>query len=310
MLHFTEEDVRRSFTMGDAIACVRDSFRALGAGEAVNQPRRRLALSTGAVLHSMAGAYRGYFGTKVYSTHPGHPPHFTVLLYDAKTAALLAQFEANHLGQIRTGASSAVAADVLSNHDASVLGVIGSGFQAETQVEAIRAVRPIQKVRVWSRDPEKRERFAAKVGAEAVPEPEAAAQDADILVTATNAKDPVIRAEAVPDSTLVIAMGSNHPQRRELPADLVKAAIVVCDSVEQCRVEAGDLLLAFDEQGWTHAVDFGELVADSNQTAGLGDRLVIYKSVGLGVQDVAAAAWLYEHATPGLASAGLNPAMR
>ena len=114
MIQFTEDDVVRLLPMTAAIESLRKAFTAYGNGEAQNQPRRRLILPTGAVLHSMAAAYGGYFGTKIYSTHPKHGAYFTFLLYDAATARPLAQFEANHLGQIRTGAASGLAADLLA----------------------------------------------------------------------------------------------------------------------------------------------------------------------------------------------------
>jgi ornithine cyclodeaminase/alanine dehydrogenase-like protein (mu-crystallin family) len=112
MMHFTEEDVRGLLPMNEAIRYMREVFLALAKGEAQNQPRRRLALPSGSMLHSMAGSFGKYFGTKIYSTNPKHGAWFTFILYDAETAKPLAQFEANYLGQIRTGAASGVATDL------------------------------------------------------------------------------------------------------------------------------------------------------------------------------------------------------
>jgi len=142
MLYLSEEDVRELLPMRDAIGRMRSAFLALARGLAINQPRRRLILDTGAVLNSMAGSFGPYFGTKFYSTHPKYGAHFYFVLYDAPTGQPLAWMEANHLGQIRTGAASGYATDLLANPEADTLGVIGSGFQARTQIEAIRAVRP------------------------------------------------------------------------------------------------------------------------------------------------------------------------
>jgi hypothetical protein len=164
MLYLTESDVQQLLPMPDCIRLMRSTFEGLRDGTAQNQSRRRLILKTGSVLHSLAGAYGDYFGTKFYSTHPKHGAHFLFALYKAGTAEPLALMEANHLGQIRTGAASGYATDLLANPQASVLGVIGSGYQARTQVEAIRAVRPIREVRVWSRTPEKARRFAEEMG--------------------------------------------------------------------------------------------------------------------------------------------------
>src|SRR5271163_5086036 len=168
MLYLSEEDVRELLPMPEAIGVMRSAFQALAQGRAINQPRRRLILDTGAMLHSMAGSYENYFGTKIYSTHPRYGAHFLFLLFDAQTGNPLAQMEANHLGQIRTGAAGGYATDLLANPEADSLGVIGSGFQARTQIEAIRAVRPIKTVRVWSRSEEKRRKFADECAAQAV----------------------------------------------------------------------------------------------------------------------------------------------
>src|SRR5204862_989747 len=121
-------------------------------GEAINQPRRRLTLPTRSTLHYMAGSDGRYFGAKVYSTNPGHKPHFLFLLYRAEDAELLAVIEANHVGQIRTGAASGYATTLLARSESRTVAVIGSGFQARTHVAAIRAAMPaVNRIRVWSR---------------------------------------------------------------------------------------------------------------------------------------------------------------
>src|SRR6266851_820338 len=157
---FNEDEVRLLFPMGEAVECMRRAFAQKGAGTATNQPRRRLLLPNRSTLHQLAGSYGAYFGAKIYSTNPQHGAWFTVLLSDPESAKPLAQFEANHLGQIRTGAASGLATDLLAPPNASTLAVIGSGFQALTQVDAIRTVRALTKVNIWSRDAGKRQRFA------------------------------------------------------------------------------------------------------------------------------------------------------
>src|SRR6266571_2253680 len=118
MLHLTEDQVRERLPMREAVRLMRETFAALRAGTAINQPRRRLSLPTGSTLHSMAGAWGKYFGTKFYSTHPKHGAHFSFFLFDAATAEPLAQIEANWLGQIRTGAASGYATDLLAAPEA------------------------------------------------------------------------------------------------------------------------------------------------------------------------------------------------
>src|SRR5579862_581431 len=195
MLYISEADVQELLPMREAIDVMRRTFEALAQGRAQNQPRRRLILDTGSVLHSMAGAYGSYFGTKFYSANPRYGAHFYFMLYDSKTAQPLAMMEANHLGQIRTGAASGYATDLMANPQAEVLGIIGSGFQSRTQLDAIRAVRPIKTVRIWSRNEEKRRKFAEESAVTAVDSAEQVVRDAQIVVTATNAKDPVLESE-------------------------------------------------------------------------------------------------------------------
>jgi alanine dehydrogenase len=247
-------------------------------------------LPTGSTLHSLAGAWGKYFGTKIYSTNPKVGANFFFLLFDAETARPLAQFEANCLGQIRTGAASGYATDVLAAPDASTLAIIGSGFQAQTQFEAILDVRAIKSVRVWSRNEEKREKFAKLIGATACATAEHALRGADIVATATSAKDPVLESAWISPGTHINAMGSNQAQRRELPSELIaRAELIAVDSFEQAKIEAGDLLLAPVDWADPRIVELSKIDARP-----AGSPLTIFKSLGLGVEDVAAAAFVYE----------------
>jgi alanine dehydrogenase len=298
VLYLSEEDVRELLPMREAIKLMAEAFYALAHGGAVNQSRRRLILDTGAGLHSMAASYGDFFGTKIYSTHPQHGAYFYFVLYDAKTAHPLAWMEANHLGQIRTGAASGYATDLLANPDAETLGVIGSGFQARTQIEAIRAVRAIKTVRIWSRSEEKRNKLAAECSAEAVDSAEKAVRGAQIVVTATNSPEPVIDDAWIAPGTMINAMGANRPNTRELPGDLVRrAALVAVDSMEQAKMEAGDLILA---DRWSGVRELQSVQRQFN-----ADGVSIFKSLGICVEDVAAGAFVYERAM--LESKGVTP---
>lgn len=299
MKTITEQDVLRLLPMAEAIRLVRESFAGLADGTAQNQPRRRLVLPTGAVLHQLSGSFGGYFGAKIYSTHVKHGAWFTVLLYEAATGKPLANIEANHLGQIRTGAATGVATDLLARRDARVLGVIGTGFQARTQIDAVRAVRDIAEVRVWSRNAERRAAFADETRARATETAEEAIRGADIVVTATFAKEPVLDAAWIAPGTHVNAIGSNNPQRREIPAELVeRAALIAVDSVDQARIESGDLLLAWQDTPERWQTD-ARLIEMSEAAAGRRGRtndadVTIFKSNGLGVQDVAVGGYVFE----------------
>jgi alanine dehydrogenase len=289
VLYLTEDDVKQLLPIHDAIGVMRDAFDALAQGRAINQPRRRLILPTGSMLHSMAGSYRNYFGTKFYSVNPRYGMYAYFMLYDAGTAEPLAWMEANHLGQIRTGAASGYATDLLANPQADTLAVIGSGFQARTQVEAIRTVRPIKTVRVWSRDQEKRRKFAEDCGGHAVATAEEAVRGAQIVVTATNSQNPVLEDGWIAPGTMLNAMGSNVANRRELPGELVRrAALVAVDSLDQAKIEAGDLILP---NSWANAVELQNVQRHFDPT-----QITIFKSLGICVEDVAAGAFVYERA--------------
>lgn len=303
MLHIREDEVRRLLPMKDAIAAVADSFRALASGEGSNQPRRRLFLPTGSVLHQMSGWFRGYYGLKVYAANVKKGAlSFHVMLYDAATAEPLALIEANALGQIRTGAATGVATDLLAPAGPAAVGMIGTGFQAWTQLEAVAAVRPISEARVWSRSTEKRAKFAERATAElgikatAPDTAEAAIRGADVIITATYAKDPVIEDEWISPKAHVNAAGSNQANRREIPTALVRrAALIVVDSIEQARVEAGDLLLACPEQEWSSLplVELKDVIPAGFARPG---GVTVFESLGLGVEDIAAAAKVFERA--------------
>lgn len=304
MLLLREEDVRALLPMRKAIELMRAAFLDLAVGRAVNQPRRRMVLPTRSVLHAMAGASSDYFGTKVYTTHPQHGAHFLFLLYKAETAAPLAIFEANFLGRIRTGAVTGLATDLLSAPGADRLGLIGSGFQARSQLEAVLAVRPIREVKVWSRSEARRIEFAADcerefgVSVRAVATAREAVEDVPIVVTATSAREPVLEAGWIASGALVSAIGSNQASRRELPAELVRqAGLIVVDSLEQARIESGDLLLAVPPAEW-HTLPFVELadVVAGKVGPARSDTITVFKSNGLGVEDLYAGAYAYEQA--------------
>ena len=276
--------------MEECVRIMRQIFTALRKGTASNQPRRRIYLDNGSTLHSMGGVYGKYFGTKFYSSNPKYGANFFFFLFDSETARPLAQFEANYLGQIRTGAASGYATDLLAAQDATSLAVIGSGFQAHSQIEAIRCVRDLKDIRVWSRSKEKREEFAEANQCRAVDTAEEAVRGADIVVTCTPSKDPVIDDSWISPGVHVNAMGSNREQRRELPSRLIhRADLVAVDSIEVAKIEAGDLILAPVDWNDRRIVDLAKI-----EQRPVGAPITVFKSCGLGVEDVATAAYVYE----------------
>ncbi|HNY40800.1 MAG TPA: ornithine cyclodeaminase family protein [Bryobacteraceae bacterium] len=303
MLHIREDEVRRLLPIKDAIEAVAESFRALALDQASNQPRRRLFLPTGSVLHQMSGWFRGYYGLKVYAANVKKGSlSFHVMLYDAATAEPLALIEANALGQIRTGAATGAATRVLAPPGPATVGMIGTGFQAWTQLEAVAAVRPVAEARVWSRSKQKRESFAERATAElgitvgAPDTAEQAVRGAGIVITATYAKDPVVEDDWIGSNVHVNAAGSNQANRREIPTGLVRrASLIAIDSIEQARAEAGDLLLAVPEADWPSLPlkELQDLIAGDCPRP---DGVTIFESLGLAVEDIAVAARVYERA--------------
>jgi len=290
MLYLTEADVQQLLPMKACIKVVRAAFEELNAAKAQNQIRRRLVLPTGTVLHALAGSCGGRMGTKIYSTNGKHGNfEFFFLLFDAETGKTLAVMQASELGCIRTGAATGYAADLLAAPDANTLGIIGSGYQARRQVEAVRAVRPIRQVRAWSRHREPLEKFCQEMNAVAAESAEAAVRGAEIVVTATNSKDPVLAASWILPGTFISAMGSNQGNRRELPGELLSAAgLVVVDSLEQAKIEAGDLVLA---HCWDNVVELKDVEPVHDPR-----RITIFESLGLGLEDVAAGSYVYDQA--------------
>lgn len=306
MIHITEQQVREAVTMRQAMALVEQVLRRLGTGRAVNHPRRRIAMETHTLLHYMAGGDNesGLAGIKVYASNPEFgAPDFVVLLFDSNSARLLASIEANALGQIRTGAATGVATDRLARNDASSLAMFGSGFQAETQLEAVACARALKSVRVFSRSPERRESFARrmsrKLGLKIVASGSAveALEGADIVTTVTNARSPVFPGERLLPGTHVNAAGSNHVKRREIDGATVRrSSVIAVDSLEQARMEAGDLTQAADEGvlDWSEVCELHDILNGTRPGRESGDQITIFESQGLAVEDVALAGYLYQ----------------
>ena len=304
MIHITEEQVREALPMNKAIELVEQAFRRLAGNTAVNQPRRRVVMENRTVLHYMAAGDNesGYLGTKVYATSR-HGTHFMVLLFEAASATLLATIEADALGRIRTGAASGVATRCMSRANAATLAMIGTGYQAETQLEAVANVRELSRVRVYSRSPERRAAFAEKMAGrlqmaiETAETAAAAVAEADIISTITNAREPVLEGIWLAAGCHINAAGSNHAKRREIDSQAVeRAAVIAADSVEQAQIEAGDLIGAAEEGrlDWSRVRELSSIVA--GHAAGRADDadITLFESQGLAAEDIAVAGYIYE----------------
>ncbi len=306
MLFLAEADVRRLLPMDQAIELLEEGFVHLASGQAQNQPRRRLQLDSSAMLHYMAAVdiVSGFLGIKVYSTHPSAGAHFLLLLFSAG-GPLLAVIEANALGQIRTGAATAVATRRLAREEASCVGLIGSGFQARTQLEAVAKARRITEVRVFSRTADHRRQFADEMSAalrlaiRPVDSAEEAVRGCDIVITATSARDPVLLGDWLAPGAHINAVGSNHARRRELDAAAVaRSSLIVVDSLEQARLESGDLIAAFgsEDRRWDQVTELADLVAGKVAGRRRPEEITLFKSNGIALEDIAAAGYLYQQA--------------
>lgn len=291
-LYIREHEVDELLSAADAVEAVEQSFLRLAGGHVDNRPRFRIKLD-GGLMHTMAAADHelGVAGLKTYVGFR-EGARFVVVLFAADSPEVLALIEADRLGQRRTGAASGVAAKYLAREGATTLGVIGSGWQAESQVEAIRAAVPsIERVIAYSRKEERKLAFCEKVGAEPA-EYNKDAADADIVVTSTTSRDPVLRGEWLRPGALVCAIGANRLEARELDnAVLERASFVCCDSREQAQVEAGDLVEPI-EQGildWLEVHELSQVVSGEVRGRAADEDIVVFKSIGIAAQDLAVA---------------------
>jgi alanine dehydrogenase len=299
-----EADVRALLTMPMALEAVEESLRQQGDGELSLHPRRRLKLPDNALLHYMAAGdpVHGFIGMKIYTSVYG-AVRFVVPLFRSATGEMAALIEADALGQIRTGAATGVATKVLANADARIAGMIGTGYQARTQLEAVAAVRRLERVRAFGRDPERRAQFCREMSArigiqvEPVESGEKAVRGADIVVTATSAMKIVLEGPWLSPGVHVNAIGANWAQKRELDdAAVTRADVIVVDSIEQAKMEAGDLILTFANEAsrWDAVRELGSIVAGKIPGRTNANQITLFKSNGIATWDLAVAARVYE----------------
>ena len=303
-LLLTEADVRSLLTMPLALEVVEESLRHQGEGELILHPRRRVRLPDNGLLHYMAAAdpVRGYIGMKLYTVVRG-VARFVVPLFSSKTGEMAALIEADALGQIRTGAASGVATKYLANSNARTAGIIGTGYQARTQLEAVAAVRRLERVRAFGRNPERRAKFCDEmsetigVAVEPATSSEEAVRGAEIVITATSATKVVLEGARLESGMHINAMGANWPQKRELDAATVdRCDLITVDSIEQAKMEAGDLIQAFGENPsrWDAVSELSGIVAGKIPGRKNASQITLFKSSGIATWDLAAAVRVFE----------------
>jgi ornithine cyclodeaminase/alanine dehydrogenase-like protein (mu-crystallin family) len=302
-LYLTEADVHELLDMEIAIDVVEEAFRQLGQEAAMNVPRAR-AHAQGIYLHTMSAvaSYLGYVGWKAYTT-TSQGAKFHVGLYSTKSGELAALIEANFLGQLRTGAASAVATECMARPDAKVVGLFGSGHQARTQLKGVCTVRKIELVEVYSRNEERCQQFCELMSewcnTKVVPSrnPDAVAAEKDIVICATSARTPLFEGKVLDEGTHLNVVGSNFLNKAEIDVTTVhRADTIVCDSIEQCRLEAGDFVQALEDGAveWSNMHDLADVVAGRETGRKTAESITLFKSVGLAIEDVALAARLLE----------------
>ena len=303
-LWLTDGDVERLLTVEEAVPVVEAVLKQQAAGAATNLPRGHTIAGPGVMLAHMTAALheQGVFGFKVYSIVDGKYQFF-VLLYSVETGDLLAVLEANALGRRRTGAASGVSVKYMAREDSAEVGILGSGFQASAQLEAICSVRPIEQVRVYSRNAENRSGFARvmteRLGIEvrAAVTPREVVESADILVTITNSPKPVFHGGWLRPGTHICAVGGANEYVTELDDTTIQRAdFIAVDSIAQARIECGELLMP-TSRGlllWEQLSELWQVVGGAKAGRRGDDDITLFKSLGMAMWDVAAAKVVYE----------------
>ena len=310
----SEEDVKGLVTMDDLIETMAIALADFSARTVTQPVRTVLQVGNRSAFYGLMPAFmpsRPALGTKLVTVFEsnaerGLPTHLaTIVLLDPETGALLALMDGRYITEARTAAVSAVSVQGLAREDATSLAIIGSGVQARSHLEAISRVRDIREVRVWSRKRAHVDRFIADMSPhiesrfDAAGSARAAAEGADIVVLVTSAMEPVVRTEWIADGAHVCAVGACRPTQREMDAALVARGDLFVDSRDAALVEAGDIVLGIRDGAFTEShikAELGSVVSGRAPGRTSQDRLTIFKSLGLAVEDVAAAHLAYERA--------------
>ncbi len=302
-LLISEAEVRAVLTMPRAIAVLEEAFRDWAYGNATNQPRQRVHTPQG-TLHMMGASWhaRGYIGYKAYFSFP-EGTRFHVVLASAQSGEVLALIEADWLGRIRTGAATGVATRLLAREDATSVALIGAGGQAATQLEAACAVRPIEQVKVYSRNAERRSAFCHQmrqqlgIAVEPAESLAEAVENASIVITVTTAREPLLTGSLLQPGMHLNAVGANSLARRELDTQAVaRCDCIFVDDPQQARLEAAELVLPIEARRltWERVYPLAHLVAGFLPGRQSPEQITLFKSLGIALEDVAVASVVYE----------------
>lgn len=303
-LLITEQEVEKMLSIEAAIPLMEECFRMSGEGTAENPPRYRMPFRKG-FLQFGAGALHEtkVMGFKLWANFGSPLKQVWDFLYSMETSELLAIIQAHSISKFRTAAATAVAVRHLSPESASMVGMYGSGRQAEAQLQAVCAVRKVRRAQVYSRTRPALEEFCTrmtkKLGVEVVPVdgPEKVPTGADIIVTMTKSETPVLFGEWIKGPCLVVGAGANHWYEREIDEKVVEMSrFVVVDEKEHSKIEGGDLLwpIAHGMLRWDQVWNLGDVVVGRVKPPAFSSGVILFESHGLAIEDVAIAAKAYE----------------
>jgi ornithine cyclodeaminase/alanine dehydrogenase-like protein (mu-crystallin family) len=294
-----EAAVRELLRMEDLIPAMASALADLSAKKAVQPVRMVLPVADHEGFFGVMPAYNGALGAKLVTFYPKnkdvHTHHGVIVLFQPETGEPIAMMDGRLITEMRTAAVSAAATDLLARPDATRLAIIGSGVQAKSHLESMRVVRNITDVSVWS--PRNARAFADEHDVALAASAEDAVKDADIVVVATGAQEPVLFGRWLSAGTHVNAVGANRPTWRELDDELLNSSRIYVESRESAAVESGDLIAA----GEIFA-EIGEVVLGSKRARESDDEITLFKSLGAAVEDIAAADLVYRNATKAEAS--------
>lgn len=314
VLIINQQEVRQLLPMEECIEAVRDALSTLAREEAINPLRPVLWLPEKVGALGMMPGYLGNLGTmgiKVVSVFPGNEGtefdshQGAVMLFETEHGRLLALIDASEITSIRTGAASAVATDLLANADARSLAILGSGVQARSHLQAMLAVRPFERIRVWSRTEANARSFAERAGDQIDPPIEVASsareavEGAEVICTVTSAKEPILEGRWLEDGVHVNAVGSSVPFTRELDTEAVVRSRLFVDRKESTVNEAGDFLFPKKEGAIDDdhiQAEIGDLLVGRHPGRESPSEITLFKSLGIAVEDVAAAERIYQNA--------------
>ena len=288
-----EVAVRGLLRMDELIEVTGNALDGFSSGKAVQPVRTVLSVAEHDGFFGLMPAYNGALGAKLVTLYPNNktlPTHQgVVILFDPETGEPIAMVDGRLITEMRTAAASAVATRLLGRSDSSVLGILGSGVQARSHLEALQLVREFREVRVWS--PRNARTFASENGIEAVDSAEAAVRGADVVVIATASTTPVLLGECLSPGMHINAVGACRPDWRELDDSVMERAKTYVDSMEAASVESGDVIAAKEVIG-----EIGEVITGKKPGRRSGEEITLYKSLGIAVEDVSAADLAYRRA--------------